>query len=76
MMIGGLEEDLLVQLKIIRLELVEFYLEELIIMAVRVKIRIERGGKIVKTSTLTNSGYEIETLQLLIPIHLIEIFNL
>ena len=75
-MIGGLEEDLLVQLKIIRLELVEFYLEELIIMAVRVKIRIERGGKIVKTSTLTNSGYEIETLQLLIPIHLIEIFNL
>ena len=45
-------------------------------MVVRVKVRIERSGKVVETSALANSGYEAETPQLLIPIPLAETLGL
>ena len=45
-------------------------------MVVRVKVRIERSGKVVETSALANSGYEAETPQLLTPIRLAETLGL
>ncbi len=45
-------------------------------MVVRVRIRIERSGKVVETSALANSSYEAETPQLLIPIRLAETLGL
>ncbi|MGB9630656.1 MAG: hypothetical protein ACP5KE_05100 [Candidatus Methanodesulfokora sp.] len=39
-------------------------------MAVRVKLRISLGDKIVSASALVNSGYEADTPQLMIPIAL------
>lgn len=45
-------------------------------MVVRVRIRIDRNGRVVETSALANSGYEAETPQLLIPIRLAEVLGL
>lgn len=45
-------------------------------MAVRVKLRILRDGRIVETSALANSGYEAETPQLLIPVKLAQTLGL
>jgi len=45
-------------------------------MVVRVRLRIVGGGGAVETSALANSGYEAETLQLLIPIKLAQVLGL
>jgi predicted aspartyl protease len=36
-------------------------------MAVRVRLKIERGGKSIETSALVNTGFETEAPQLLLP---------
>lgn len=36
-------------------------------MAVRVKIRVEKGGKNIETAALVNTGFETGTSQLLLP---------
>ena len=45
-------------------------------MVVRVRVRIERGSRVIETSALANSGYEAETPQILVPIRLAEALGL
>ncbi|MET1101739.1 MAG: hypothetical protein ABWW69_04600 [Pyrodictiaceae archaeon] len=45
-------------------------------MAVRVRLRLEREGRVVETPALANSGYEAETPQLLVPIRLAQVLGL
>lgn len=40
------------------------------LLAVRVRLRIERGGLVREVRALVNSGYEADTPQLLIPVQL------
>jgi hypothetical protein len=45
-------------------------------MAVRVRLRILRGDNVVETVALVNSGYEADSPQLMIPVHLAKVLGL
>jgi len=45
-------------------------------LAVRVRVRLVRGGKEVETSVLANSGYESETPQVLVPVRVAELLSI
>jgi hypothetical protein len=45
-------------------------------MAVRVRLRVERGDRVLEVVGLVNSGYEADTPQLMIPVGLARILGL
>jgi hypothetical protein len=45
-------------------------------MAVRVRLRVERGDRVLEVVGLVNSGYEADTPQLMIPVSLARILGL
>ena len=45
-------------------------------MAVRVRLRLEREGRVLEVVALVNSGYEADTPQLMIPVGLARILGL
>jgi hypothetical protein len=45
-------------------------------MAVRVRLRVERGDGVLEVVGLVNSGYETDTPQLMIPVDLARILGL
>jgi len=45
-------------------------------MAVRVRLRILRGDRVVKAVALVNSGYEADSPQLMIPVSLAKVLGL
>ena len=49
---------------------------QVVLVAVRVRLRIQRGDKSVETPALANSGYEAETLQILISERLAKLLGL
>ncbi|MEM0094221.1 MAG: hypothetical protein QW753_07640 [Thermofilum sp.] len=45
-------------------------------MVVRVRVRVESASAVVETVALANSGYEAETLQIMIPVQLAGVLGL
>jgi hypothetical protein len=44
-------------------------------MAVRVRVRISAGDRSLETIALVNTGYEVETPQILVPIPAAEVLS-